>query len=72
MLELNLCGLICPIPVLQTKRYLSNLTSGEIVQILTDDPASLKDLQSFCQKTGNLLIEQNKINQQIITIIKRR
>lgn len=72
MLELDLSGLNCPIPVLKTKKFLSDLESGIAVRILTTDPASLIDLQEFCQKTGHHLISQEQIADKIYTIIKHR
>lgn len=72
MLELNLTGLNCPIPVLKTKKFLSNLDSGVQVTIVTSDPASVQDLQDFCTKTGNILIQQTTANNLITTIIQRR
>lgn len=72
MLELNLTGLNCPIPVLKTKKFLSNLDSGVQVTIVTSDPASVQDLQDFCAKTGNILIQQTTANNLITTIIQRR
>ncbi|RTL10088.1 MAG: sulfurtransferase TusA family protein [Neisseriaceae bacterium] len=72
MLELNLIGLNCPIPVLRTKKFLANLDSGVQVSITTSDPASVQDLQDFCAKTGNQLIQQTVNNNQITTIIQRR
>lgn len=72
MIELNLSGLNCPLPVLKTKKFLTNLESGESVKIITTDPASIKDLQDFCDKTGNILLSQSQEQQLITTIIKRR
>lgn len=72
MLELDLSGLNCPLPVLKTKKFLAQLDSGEKVKITTTDPASLIDLQDFCQKSGNTLISQEQENNAIITIIQRR
>jgi tRNA 2-thiouridine synthesizing protein A len=73
MLELNLIGLNCPIPVLKTKKFLASLDSGVQVSIVTSDPASLQDLQDFCIKTGNQLIQQTVDNNNLITtIIQRR
>jgi tRNA 2-thiouridine synthesizing protein A len=72
MLELNLSGLNCPIPVLQTKKFLSNVESGISVRILTTDPASIVDLQEFCHKTGHILINQEQVADKIYTIVKRR
>ena len=72
MQQLNLIGLKCPIPVLKTKKFLATLDSEQQVTITTDDPASEKDLQEFCRKTGNQLIQQFNQDNFIITIIQRR
>lgn len=72
MQQLDLVGLNCPIPVLKTKKFLATLDSEQQVRITTDDPASESDLQEFCRKTGNHLIQQFKQNNLIITIIQRR
>ncbi len=72
MLKLNLSGLNCPLPVLKTKKFLSQLESGEQVTILTTDPASLNDFKDFCQKTGNKLVSQEQSENLITTIIERR
>ncbi|MDD3266755.1 MAG: sulfurtransferase TusA family protein [Burkholderiales bacterium] len=68
----DLSGLMCPIPVLKTKKILADILSGENVEIITTDPASKNDLQEFCKKTGNSIIEQRLELNKIITIIKRR
>jgi tRNA 2-thiouridine synthesizing protein A len=72
MQQLNLVGLKCPIPVLKTKKFLATLDSEQQVTVTTDDPASEKDLQEFCRKTGNHLIQQFNQDNLIITIIQRR
>lgn len=72
MLELNLSGQNCPLPVLKTKKFLNDLDSGTEVMIITTDPASFLDLQEFCSKTGHGLLSQEKNDNQIITKIKRK
>ena len=72
MFELNLTGLNCPLPVLKTKKFLANLEAGKQVKIITDDPASLNDLQVFCSKAGHKLITQNTIDNIIYTVIEHR
>lgn len=72
MLVLDLSGLTCPLPVLKAKKFLSVLESGMEVQITTTDPASLQDLQEFCQKTGHILLSQSVSNDIITTRIKRK
>jgi len=72
MIELNLSGLNCPLPILKTKKFLANIESGQSVLVITTDPASINDLQEFCTKTGNILVEQQNNGNLIKTIIKRR
>lgn len=72
MLELDLSGLNCPLPILKAKRFLSNLEPGVIVKIITTDLASMTDFQDFCKKTGNILLNQNDANGIITSVIKRR
>ena len=45
-------GLKCPLPVLKARRVMKDLTSGDKVQIIADDPASLLDFNHFCEVSG--------------------
>ncbi len=63
---------MCPLPVLKTKKFLAQVDSGVVVKIYTTDPASEQDLQEFCSKTGNKLIEQIHHGATIVTKIQRR
>lgn len=72
MLSLDLSGFNCPLIVLKTKKFLSQLDPGTEVAITTTDPVSLYDLQEFCQKTGHILLNQQISNAIIITKIKRK
>jgi tRNA 2-thiouridine synthesizing protein A len=72
MLHLDLTDLNCPLPVLKTQKFLSTLNSKEIVEVITTDPTSAHDLREFCQKTGNLLVDQVVTGENIKTIIQRR
>jgi tRNA 2-thiouridine synthesizing protein A len=40
-------GLACPLPLLKAKQGLNNLASGERLQVLTTDSASVKDFHVF-------------------------
>ncbi len=47
--DLDCRGLLCPLPILQTRLALNTLTPGDTLQILVDDPGFLKDFPQFCQ-----------------------
>lgn len=70
--NLDLQGLKCPLPLLKTKKFLSNLLSGDVVEVISDDPASAEDLADFCYKTTNILIKQSIIENLITSIIMKK
>ncbi|MFN8771249.1 MAG: sulfurtransferase TusA family protein [Neisseriaceae bacterium] len=72
MIELDLRGLNCPLPVLKTKKFLMNIEKEAEIAIYTTDPASINDLKEFCEKTGNILISQNQEKDIITTVIRKK
>ena len=39
--ELNVCGLVCPVPALKTKKQLRTMRPGTVLRVITDyKPAS--------------------------------
>lgn len=53
-------GLACPLPILKTKKALSELPKGARLEVLATDPGSVPDFTAFCESTGNPLIEQSE------------
>ncbi|MDJ0807256.1 MAG: sulfurtransferase TusA family protein [Gammaproteobacteria bacterium] len=49
----------CPLPILKTKKALTGLNPGKVLTMLASDPGSVKDMESFCQQTGNELLESS-------------
>lgn len=54
--EVDASGLSCPLPVLKTRNAVKTLSSGETLRVLATDHGSLKDIESFCNQTGNVLL----------------
>lgn len=54
--ELDARGLNCPLPILRTKKSLTDMTSGQVLKIIATDPGSVKDFQAFAKQTGNPLL----------------
>ena len=53
---LDVKGLKCPMPVLKTKVRFKTMNPGEILEVITTDPGSRKDLPAWADKTGNHLL----------------
>ena len=54
--ELDVKGLNCPLPILRTKKALSEMSSGQILRVLATDPGAVKDFHAFSKQTGNRLL----------------
>jgi tRNA 2-thiouridine synthesizing protein A len=54
--ELDARGLNCPLPILRAKKALAEVTSGQVLKILSTDPGSVKDFAAFAKQTGNELL----------------
>ena len=55
--ELDVQGLNCPLPILRTKKALSEMASGQVLHVMATDRGAVKDFQAFAKQTGNQLLE---------------
>ncbi len=58
--KLDAKGLNCPLPILKAKKTLNGMDSGQVLEILSTDPGSVADFDSFCRTTGNELLESSQ------------
>ena len=70
--ELDARGLNCPLPILRTKKALTDMSSGQVLKILATDPGSVKDFQAFSRQTGNSLLSSDAANQEFVFFMKKR
>jgi tRNA 2-thiouridine synthesizing protein A len=53
-------GMNCPMPVLQAKKALRKLSSGDTLEVLATDAGSVADFEAFSRATGNELSESGE------------
>jgi tRNA 2-thiouridine synthesizing protein A len=70
--ELDTRGLNCPLPILRTKKALSDLQSGQVLRVLATDPGSVKDFQAFSKQTGNELLSSDSVKNEFIFLMKKK
>lgn len=59
--QLDLRGLKCPLPVIKTRRRISDMSAGELIQVETTDPLAVIDIPHFCNEDGHALEESEKL-----------
>jgi tRNA 2-thiouridine synthesizing protein A len=68
---LDATGLLCPLPVLKTRKRLKTLASGETLRVTTDDPAAVIDMPHFCAESGHVLVSQEETGTTMLWIIRK-
>jgi TusA-related sulfurtransferase len=57
---LDCLGLFCPMPIVKTREAMKAMAPGQVLVVLSDDPASDADMRSWAQRTGNELVAVTK------------
>jgi len=65
-------GLNCPLPILRTKKAMHILNTGDVLEMTSTDPGSLKDIESFFIQTGNELLSSNRSGSDFIFQIRKQ
>ncbi len=67
---LDCTGLYCPEPLFQTREQIDSIEEGEILEVLSDDPAAEEDLKRFAKRTGHEIIKFEKEGDILRFLIK--
>ncbi|WP_412514044.1 sulfurtransferase TusA [Shewanella indica] len=54
--QLDALGLRCPEPVMMVRKKVRYMAEGETLLIIADDPATTRDIPSFCQFMDHTLV----------------
>jgi tRNA 2-thiouridine synthesizing protein A len=69
--DLDATGLLCPLPVLKTRKRLMALSSGDELRIRTDDPAAIVDMPHFCAEAGHTLVKSDAQDNGMVWVIRK-
>ena len=64
-------GLACPLPILNLRRAIKGADHGDVLQVLTTDAGSVKDVEAFCRQTGNELLESDQDGSEYTYLVKK-
>ena len=70
--ELDARGLNCPLPILRSKKALSDMQPGETLKIVATDPGATKDFQAFAKQTGNALLSADEADKVFTFFMQKK
>lgn len=69
--EFDASGLACPLPIVKTKKSLSDMASGQVLRVISTDPGSVCDMAAFAEQTGNTLLEQGEEGGKYVFFLRK-
>jgi tRNA 2-thiouridine synthesizing protein A len=69
--EIDVRGLMCPLPVLKAAKRLKSLGAGDRLTIRASDPAAAIDVPHYCNESGNELISQSQDGDDLVFVIRK-
>jgi TusA-related sulfurtransferase len=64
-------GLYCPEPIFMARMALDEMESGEVLEVIADDPAAEEDLKRLVERLGHELISLD-VEDDVIRILVRK
>ena len=69
--QLDAKGLACPMPIVKTKKAMSNLADGQILEVQATDKGSLADLKAWSESVGHQYIGTVDENDVLLHYIRK-
>ncbi|MAF47679.1 MAG: preprotein translocase subunit TatB [Rhodospirillaceae bacterium] len=69
--RLDVKGYVCPHPQIYTKKALTKVASGEILEVLFDNPSSGESISTMCDLTGDEIVEKHQVGGQFTWDIQK-
>ena len=64
-------GLLCPEPVLRTRKAMAGVAPGETLTVLATDPAAAIDFPYYCHHAGLELLSARKEAEMLVFDIRK-
>lgn len=55
--KLDCSGMLCPMPVVKTRKALKTMEIGEVLEMVSTDAGSMPDMHAWAKQTGHELLE---------------
>jgi tRNA 2-thiouridine synthesizing protein A len=70
-LELDLKGLLCPLPMVKVSQNINNVPVGGVIRAVATDPGSMADIPAWAKSTGNEVVSAEKEGSEFVFLVKR-
>jgi tRNA 2-thiouridine synthesizing protein A len=68
---LDCIGLYCPEPIFRARVELDEMGKGEVLEVLTDDPAAEEDIPRLARRLGDEILDIRREGDKLVFLIKK-
>ena len=68
-IRINCSGLQCPGPIMEVYHAMEKMRDGDILEVTASDPGFAKDIISWCRRTGNMLLSNEKQGTDFVAVL---
>lgn len=68
--ELDVRGLLCPIPVIRTQNHIRSLNQGDELRVLGTDPGILNDIPAWARINGHEVLACEQDDKEVIVNLR--
>lgn len=69
---LDVCGEVCPMPVVRTRDALEQMKSGETLEVIVDYPPSKENVHRFATNSGHKIVDVSEDGELIKILIQKQ
>ncbi|MDH5191818.1 MAG: sulfurtransferase TusA family protein [Gammaproteobacteria bacterium] len=70
--EIDVCGMVCPMPLFKAKKAMMSLASGQVLHVVCDDKFSCVNFPNFAESDGHDLFETYEDNGHYHYFIRKK
>jgi len=68
---LDVCGFVCPHPQIYTKKSLEKIGSGDMLEVVFDNPSSGETIVQMCESAGHEITDKRQEGSKLVYVIKK-
>lgn len=69
--EFDASGLACPLPIVKTKKALTDMATGQVLRVVSTDSGSVSDMAAFADQTGHALLQSAQEGGKYVFFLKK-
>ena len=69
--ELDCQGMLCPLPILKTKKVIDTMEVGKVLKMLSTDVGSVNDMSAWTKQTGHELVYSERKDKLYTYYVKK-